>query len=319
MAHEIDMSNDRANMAFAGSRAEIWHGLGQQLSDYATIETWRTEAGLDWDILESPIAYTGNGDRTIFPDSKALYRSDTVAPLSIVGADYHIVQPYEVLEFFRDLVENHDMKLSAAGSLYGGKKFWATAEIGKSDEITSGDVVNGFLLLTSSADGSLATTAKFSSVRTVCSNTLNIALNNGGDLVKVSHRAKFDASQVKLDLGIIDSSWDKYIKDLRNLANMKICSTTARNFIADLVYNPNLLADEQPSNVYNIADAIFDKFVAGMGNDGSTRWDLLNGITEYYTHEQGRTRTTDALFWNNFYGNQAKIKSTALSKLLEAA
>ena len=41
MAHEIDMSNNRANMAFVG---EIpWHGLGQELTEDADLNTWKVE------------------------------------------------------------------------------------------------------------------------------------------------------------------------------------------------------------------------------------------------------------------------------------
>jgi len=320
MAHELTIrENGFVETAWTGDRSKIWHLQGQQLSENSSIEEWKVQSGLDWDILGSPISFQGNGDRTIFPSKKALYRSDTVAPLSIVGSDYKIVQPGEVLEFFRDLVENHGMKLSAAGSLYGGKKFWATAEVGKSEEITSGDVVEGFLLLTTSADGTLATTAKFSSVRTVCNNTLNIALNGSGNLVKVSHKSIFDASQVKIDLGLIDTGWNNFVKDLRNFSNQEISPSFAKSFIFDLVMNKKLEVNEQPDSVHDITANIMSKFRNGIGNEGKTSWDLLNGITEFYTHEKGRTRTTDALFWNNFYGSQAKMKSDAYDSLLLAA
>lgn len=46
MAHNIDMSNDRVNFAFTGDRKAIWHGLGQNLTTDASIETWQQEAGM---------------------------------------------------------------------------------------------------------------------------------------------------------------------------------------------------------------------------------------------------------------------------------
>lgn len=319
MAHELTTrENGFVEMAFTGNRSKIWHGLGQELTEHSTIEDWKIQSGLDWDILESPVLFQDMAGIQTVADKKVLYRSDTTIPLSVVGSEYKVVHPGEVLEFFRDLVENHGMKLSAAGSLFGGKKFWATAELGKRDEIVSGDTVDGFLLLTSSADGSLSTTAKFSSVRTVCNNTLNIALNStgSGNLVKVSHKSQWDAAQVKIDLGLIDTGWNNFIKDLRNLSNDWIGYGNARNFVYDLVANPNVLANEQSNTVETTVREIMSKFQNGLGNSGETSWDLLNGITEYYTHNMGRTRSNDSLFWNNFYGNQSNKKQEAYQKLV---
>jgi hypothetical protein len=50
------------------------------------------------------------------------------------------------------------------------------------------DVSNGYILLATACDGTLATTAQFTSIRVVCNNTLAIALkgqNNSAGVVKV--------------------------------------------------------------------------------------------------------------------------------------
>jgi hypothetical protein len=52
------------------------------------------------------------------------------------------------------------------------------------------DVSNGYILLATACDGTLATTAQFTSIRVVCNNTLAIALRNGSTsagVVKVPH------------------------------------------------------------------------------------------------------------------------------------
>jgi hypothetical protein len=54
------------------------------------------------------------------------------------------------------------------------------------------DVSNGYILLATACDGTLATTAQFTSIRVVCNNTLAIALRNGSTsagVVKVPHIA----------------------------------------------------------------------------------------------------------------------------------
>lgn len=62
----------------------------------------------------------------------AVYRSDTKAPLSVVSSRYQVVQPREVLEFYRDLTQVSGYSLETAGVLKGGRKFWALARTGQS-------------------------------------------------------------------------------------------------------------------------------------------------------------------------------------------
>jgi len=47
MAHLVE------TMAYAG--ATPWHGLGNNLPQKQPIEVWQREAGMDWQILESPV------------------------------------------------------------------------------------------------------------------------------------------------------------------------------------------------------------------------------------------------------------------------
>ena len=112
MAHLVE------TMAYAG--ATPWHGLGNNLPQKQPIEVWQREAGMDWQILESPVHFKSDsighlGAIHSYPEQKVLYRSDTKAPLSVVSKRYHTVQPREVLEFYRDLTEVSGYELETAG------------------------------------------------------------------------------------------------------------------------------------------------------------------------------------------------------------
>jgi len=119
MAHLIEQ------MAYVGQTP--WHGLGNELTSNQPLEVWARQAGLDWQIQESPVRYVTNagsplGEILSYPDSKVLYRSDTKAPLSVVGNRFKVVQPEEILEFYRDLTEVSGFELETAGVLNGGRK-----------------------------------------------------------------------------------------------------------------------------------------------------------------------------------------------------
>jgi phage/plasmid-like protein (TIGR03299 family) len=179
-------------MAYAGDKP--WHGLGNKLATPQPIEMWKRQAGMDWMIEESEVRYiTGNhtvGAIHSFPEQKVLYRSDTKRPLAVVSKRFQVVQPEEVLEFYRDLTEHAGFELETAGVLKEGRKFWALARTGQSATLKGKDQVNGYLLLATACDGSLATTAQFTSVRVVCNNTLQIALGDAHLLAALLSQGK---------------------------------------------------------------------------------------------------------------------------------
>ena len=94
MAHLVE------NMAFVGQTP--WHGLGNQLTRHQPLDVWAEQAGLNWSIKETPVRFINSekgrlGEILSFDDSKVLYRSDTLAPLSVVSQRYQVVQPAEIL------------------------------------------------------------------------------------------------------------------------------------------------------------------------------------------------------------------------------
>ena len=189
MAHLVE------TMAYAG--ATPWHGLGNNLPQKQPIEVWQREAGMDWQIKESPVRFMADSIGTLgsihsFDEQKVLYRSDTKEALSVVSQRYQVVQPKEVLEFYRDLTQVAGYELETAGVLKGGKKFWALARTGQSSALKGNDLVQGYLLLATSCDGTLATTATPTTVRVVCNNTLSIAVNGASQAIKVPHSTRFD-------------------------------------------------------------------------------------------------------------------------------
>jgi phage/plasmid-like protein (TIGR03299 family) len=318
MSAEITIRADgKAEFAYAGQPA--WHGLGNQLTENAPVEDWVVEAGLTWEVFQSAVQYTSMEGQHIFDDKRVLFRSDTKEALSIVGKDYKIVQPIEVLEFFRDLTTLHGMKLSAAGSLFGGRRFWATAEIGKSFEAVSKDHVNGYLLLVTSVDGTLATTAKLTSTRTVCNNTLTVALNdNSKRVVKKSHRVEWDAAQVKMDMGLIDESWEKFSASIKKLAEVEVSDKFVTDYFQKKFYMDGVLAEDQPTGRIKEVAALLDRYKSGAGANYSngTAWGVVNAATDLFTHGNGRKRDQSHAFWQSHFGRAEKIKNEVLADML---
>lgn len=320
MAHEIYTNEltGLAEIAYVGDKP--WHGLGQELQAGASIEEWTKAAQMDWEVVGSPVVFeVGNNQAKTFVGQQVLYRSDTQKPLSVVSDDFQVVQPKEVLEFFRDLVEIYDMKLSVAGVLFNGKRFWATAETGRVNDILPGDEVRGQLVLMTGVDGTLATSAKFVSTRVVCNNTLQIAMNEtGARQARRTHRQTFDAREVKLDLGLLDDSWSNYVESMKKLTSIKMSDDKAFAFFKELVAKKDELVDDEMSRATTrTLDDLMYRLRNGLGADSGrgTAWNVLNAVTEKYTHGTAR-RDANRQFVNSLYGSDAAMKNKAADLLL---
>lgn len=290
MAHLIDFSNNRANIALVGQPA--WHGLGSILPQNAPLEVWLKEAGMEWEAKKAKSFFIDDEGVSQPSESHVVYRSDTKAELGTCSDRYQIVQPKEVIEFYRDLVATQDWSLDVAGCLDGGRKIWALAKT-EGEIFVKGtvDKLETYLLLATSFDGSLATVCKFSSVRTVCSNTLTMALNEKGtSSISVSHSTKFNADKVKEQLGIYASATAKMENEVNAMASDKISDKAAMRFIIDVLEGKNTKIEDISTRGANIIQNVFSLYSGnGMGStlksaDG-TLWGVVNSITQYYDHE----------------------------------
>ena len=163
MAHEVEQ------MAYRGETP--WHGLGNKISENSTIEQWQEAAGLNWEVQKHPVHYTVDDKHFTYKDKFVLARTTDNHPYAIVSTRYRPVQPKEILEFFRDLLARHNMKIETAGSLKNGAKIWAMATTGDAYKVSGIDPLLGYLNIATSYDLSFSTVAYFTSVRVVCNNT----------------------------------------------------------------------------------------------------------------------------------------------------
>lgn len=318
MSHELTTRTDgTVEFAYLRSDGTPWHGLGQAMNDDATIDQWRIAAGMDWRIHRGIVRYNVDRDGTQLdmPEQHVLFRSDTKAPLGVVSDRYKVVQPGDVLEFFRELVQVGGLDLSAAGTIYGGKRFWATAKLG-SMALSNRDEVGGYLLLSTSADGSLATEARRTTVRVVCKNTLAMAISEAPEAVKITHRSAFDSVAVQDFMGLNAVAWNAFRQAAEDLANRAIHEEEAGDVVAKLFGGGDLVRKQAG---YSKVMALFNGAGMGARMDGvfGTRWGLLNAVTEYADHHI-RAHSDENRFVSAQWGQGAKLKREAFQTLMAA-
>jgi phage/plasmid-like protein (TIGR03299 family) len=314
MAHLVE------SMAYVAETP--WHGLGNRLATHQPLEVWAKQAGLNFQIKETPVRFMTESVGSIgaimsYPENKVLFRSDSNAPLSVVSQRYKVVQPREILEFYRDLTEISGYELETAGVLKGGRTIWALARTGQSSTLKGNDVTNGYVLLATGCDGTLATTAQFTSIRVVCNNTLAVALAGSTGAVKVRHSTTFEPVAVKAKLGISVSSWDGFMYQMKGLSERKVKSTEAFNYFLRVFSDPSNPMGISNERAMTKAMSLYEGQGKGaeLASSKGTAFGLLNSVTEFVDHER-RARSTDHRLDSAWFGQGAALKQKALDQAL---
>ena len=319
MAHELTLNNGIAEMAFVGETP--WHGLGQKLEQDASFEQWQVAAGMDWTIKSSPVYFEDtdeNEHRNLesFEGKNVLFRSDNKKGLGLVSDRYKPVQPAEVLNFFKSLVDENGFKLHTAGTLFGGKRMWALAETGNFGEVSKDDGVGGFLLLSTSCDKSLATTARFTTVRVVCNNTLSWASSDNTNMVSFNHMQKFDHDAVKAELASSVASFGSFMDMAKLLKKQQMNAVAVDTFMFNLLKEPEQECVEVASTKgFQKILSLFDSEAKGFEMAKHSKWGMLNAVTEYFDHH-APNRSQDRRLNSAWFGSGNKVKAKAVELLL---
>lgn len=322
--HQLTQTNGITELAYLGEKP--WHGLGQSIREGATVEEMQAAAGMNWRIERATVQFNvpGVSDSAHLPllythsvkDRVVLYRSDNFHPLGVVSERYNEVQPSEALEFFRDMTEAGGYVLESAGTMMGGSRLFAAVKTAQGFDLPGGDEVVGRLLFATACDGTMSTTIGQISLRVICRNTLNAAMNGMPARVHVRHSTKFDAAKAKMELRKISATFDAFASAAETLAKAQANVASAGDFLRALLPTPTSGANVEDTRGYKTIMRLFDG--EGLGADlasaRGTQWGLLNAVTQYVDHE-ARARSSDTRQDSALFGVGASLKSRALQML----
>lgn len=338
--HLLDFTKGRAAIAFRGETP--WHGYGQIIEPTDDLDTIIRKAGADYDVVERPAFYgiqTADGKKKpiVIPNKKVLLRGDTQDYLSIVGNDYHTVQPRKVFQFFKELLHKQGLSIETGGVLKDGNIVWALAKIDDDFTVFGQDRMQPYILVATSYDLSLSTTAMFTNIRVVCWNTLSFsgaftADENRTDVFKVRHDREFSITEAHGKLGLNEQAWLEHKRQVENLASLEVTPEEVLEYFyevagqADKIVrnedNGNIVSFPEPSRVVKqFINAYHNGPGAQLRSANGTMWGAVNAVTFYQDHlapagNRGK-RFTSATFGG---GNQRKQHAfqLALDKFEEA-
>ena len=199
MAHNINFNEQTGKHSFFSVKQKAWHGLGQIVQGYPTSAEAMRFAGLDYTVEKRQIFTFDNANQAAekdlepkvagveVPDFFATIRTDNEAVLGVVGKDYEVVQNVDAFAFFDSIVGGDGIAYETAGALGKGERIFITAKLPSYIKVGKDDLIQQYLFLTTSHDGYGSVTAAFTPIRIVCNNTLNAALRNHSNCIKIRH------------------------------------------------------------------------------------------------------------------------------------
>lgn len=338
MAHNLDMSNNRANIAFLGNRNDIWHRMGAEMRPGQSEDDWRKAAGLAWSAVKVPAIAALEGptfdhidaSKRFLPvaDRSFVVRSDTGSVLGYVSGEgeaqgYQIVQPADVLEWFRRYISVDDrFHLDVAGSLDGGKRIWATALYNGGVDI-AGEKHTARVLMSTTFDGSGATINQCTMTRVVCQNTLRMAHADTRAVIRTRHSTRFDAAKVGRELAQLASGFEQYKRIGDAMAQVEMTGEQVSRFFKECLDIPfDAKPDDISSRKLNQFNDLRRTYRQSV-NEGAadkTPWAALQAITRYCDHDRsvqkGDTTESIARFRSAQFGSGDQLKGKALGLLL---
>jgi len=310
MSHNLYISGGKASMFYTGEVP--WHRLGVHLQNPATAQEAIQAAQLDFRVQLKPVKTVINRKRIIVPNTFATVRTDTGDVLGVVGSRYEPIQNKDAFAFFDSLVGSDEAMYNTAGVLGKGERIWILAKLPGYIKVGKQDIVNKYLLLTNSHDGSAVVRAKLTPVRVVCSNTLSVALSGNEQEVRIRHTANaiHKLEQAHKLLGLTNSLYTQLDTIFNRMALRKVTEKQLMDYVKALIpANPD--ATFQTRNE-NIREAILELHESGQGAEMNrgTVWSAFNAVTEFADHVQ-HSKDVSKHLKSIWFGGGEKLKLKA--------
>lgn len=312
-----------------------WHGLGTYVGDNPILaEEAIVAAGLDWGVAKVPaigLYEDDEGTHECMTDEFFFnVRTTDKKVLGAVQGRYSVLQNHEAFEFMDSMTGPKNLvRYHTAGSLRGGKHIWLLASLTQlTIEPLPGDITEPYVLLVNGHDGRMPLKALFTSVRVVCSNTLNLALSSAKGGVTIRHTGDMmsKAKAARKILGLAEQEVVNYREIADRLAKKKMGDKVFAQFLDQLV---PIAEGEESTRKENMRGKLTELFEAGPGTEipgvRGTAWGALQAVTDYSSHHKTvrGSKGSDKLrreryLESSWFGSGSSLNEKALKILVEA-
>lgn len=310
-------------------RQPAWHRQGNVLEDAPTTEVAYEASGLNWQVNKQPLFFK-NGDPQVdmATDMFGLVRNTDNRVLGYCKEQYEIFQNIDALNWCDPLVRSELWRYETAGALKNGEVCWVLLKQGER-ELVHSDILKEYLLLLWSHDGSRAVQTMPTTIRVVCNNTLQMALDSATFRNRIRHTISM---KPKLEeIRSIYSETREAFNNQDEIFNRMLDFTMSEGRTIEYVDHilrmrygiDNIDAlDEGRSktNATNIRNTLLAAAYNGTGAQelgiNGTMYGVFNGVEEAVEHYIGGNRVKDRGM-NILFGRGKEVVDTAYDVALQ--
>lgn len=363
MPANIEMVNGVASFAENGKRERAWHGLGQVVEEPMFVADALKLCHADFNVGLQPVVALSQElieamenhtfinasmlKDLLVENTMATMRQDTNKSLGIVSDKYGIVQNVDAFKFV-DLFcsgektdRDHTPVIETCGVLGKGERIFVTAKFPKPIVLDAkrDDLVEMYVVFTTTHDGTGAVRCVCTPVRVVCNNTLNWAMKENIGRIAFRHSSKVmdrldllnaeNAEFAYKALNVAEVYANGLKESFDHLRNIKLAERDLDNIIAQVVLAPDAAKEfMQTRNIEseliktrgrNIFLGVKECLESGVGQEGQERgtamW-LMNGLTSYYQNEATERSNEikfDSILDGNIYKKVQKAYDLAIA------
>lgn len=329
MAHNISiLENGTACFVENTKKETAWHGLGTHYDRPLTALEALQGSHADFEVEKRDIFYmhpdlkellSGTADIPVeklkelllnIEGKQVTVRSDNNVDLGVVSDSYGLVQNAHAFDFIDVMTtgerNGNTPTIECAGVLGKGERIFITAKFPEQIALNGGnDLIDMYIVFTTSHDGSGAVTCMVTPIRVVCNNTLNMAFSENRGRLSLRHTAHV---MNRLDLSNNDNAerafktlkmYDLYKQEfelkIAELAGRKVSDKQIESILVNSLMGEdvrtiyaasgNLNSPDISTRSRNIIDSVKDSIASGIGQaqtTSGTAWWVLNGITSHY-------------------------------------
>jgi phage/plasmid-like protein (TIGR03299 family) len=309
MGHNLNISNGKASMMYV--REVPWHRLGTRLDKPATAAEAIEAAGLGFTVEKMTL-------KTETPELSveghfATVRTDTLDVLGVVGSRYCLIQNKDAFTTFDALVGEGEAIYHTAGVLGKGERIWLLAKLPDYIRVNGNDIVEKYLLLTNSHDGSEVVRVKLTPIRVVCENTLVMALGGAEQEVRIRHTAQAESKLKEAHeiLGLTNKLYAELEYIFNSMSERHIDGKALVEYVKSIF--PAVHDSENRSRITQTREKVLELAETGRGAELSkgTVWGAYNAVTEFVDHYRLTSVTDAAGLKSMWFGSGERIKKQA--------
>jgi phage/plasmid-like protein (TIGR03299 family) len=332
--------NTMTLVGYTDERGHAWHyraedqGAESNHYPHAIPVEDVTRRLFNFQVVELPLFVPdGQGGYREVEGRKAMAADDNYDVLGVFKGGYAGHQyPEWLLEGPAALIDTSsgELGIGSAGLLKNRGVAWVSIEMEKTVSTPEGVDFRPYLLAATSFDGSLATTYKRVQQLTVCDNTMEMALSERGQQVKIKHSSGsgLRLGEAREALNIIFEQADAFAAEVAKLASWKVTTRQFDKVLDAIIPVPEIPAGKTATRGFTIATNKQEALRTMYARDirvspwKGTAFGVLQAFNTFAHHEAGVKASTNRAQRNMLRaieGQTLALDTQVLSVLTELA